>query len=195
MFNDFSRAYHEHNGPLLATVIEPRAPIHDPSRLRSFQSSIKQASIRTDLQYRLQYSPNLRLDKKEASAWIDVLVVYHRFVETLLKVEEGQIRNRAANVDWSKVYDNWKEVVNALFRGYQSNLFAAWTIPCLYVAGRYLRIFAIKADDQISSQRENGNASASIGDEDAFDPGSKNEKLEDAARQINRIFGLCIGDR
>jgi hypothetical protein len=82
-------------------------------------------------------------------------------------------------------------MTNALIRGYTNFGFEAWTVPCLYVAGKYLRMFAIKADEQSGS-----NASFTVGFQDDFNPeGAKNEKLEDAARVLNRIFTLCHSDR
>jgi hypothetical protein len=89
------------------------------------------------------------------------------------------------------VYEAWKEMTNALHRGYTNGGFEAWTVPCLYVAGKYLRIFAIKADEEISS---NGSLTAGFQEDDNPEAG-KNEKLEDAARTLNRIFQLCVADR
>jgi COP9 signalosome complex subunit 12 len=89
------------------------------------------------------------------------------------------------------VYEAWKEMTNALIRGYSSGGFEAWTVPCLYVTGKYLRIFAIKADEETGSKVVFGE-----GYQDDFNPeAGKNEKLEDAARVLNRIFQLCISDR
>jgi hypothetical protein len=82
-------------------------------------------------------------------------------------------------------------MTNSLIRGYSACGFEAWTVPCLYVAGKYMRIFAIKADE----------ASGTVVDvvtsfqEDINPESEKNEKLEDAARQLNRIFTLCLSDR
>ncbi|KAF2170167.1 hypothetical protein M409DRAFT_19773 [Zasmidium cellare ATCC 36951] len=195
LFDDFATALAEGNGYMLADCISPEPPAHDPGRLYHFRNGINQFSVRTDLQYKLQYNPVLRLDKKEATAWLEVFTVYHKFVGTLLQAEEQRNVGHANDADWGKVYDSWKDVVNALYRGYQGGAFSAWTIPCLYVGGRYLRIFAIKADERTASQRESGLGFGGINEEDAFDPSSSNDKLEDAGRQINRIFGLCIGDR
>jgi hypothetical protein len=56
-----------------------------------------------------------------------------------------------------------------------------------------LRIFAIKADDQA---RSGGAVTFHAGfQDDVVGDFGKNEKLEDAARVINRIFTLCISDR
>ena len=89
------------------------------------------------------------------------------------------------------MYEAWKEVANALIRGYTNCGFEAWSVPCLYVAGKYLRIFAIKADE---------GAATSTGlvtsfQDDFNHEAEKNEKLEDAARQLNRIFQICLSDR
>ena len=197
LFDDFATAYAlpPDAGNILAGTICPEPPKHDPGRLYNFRSSMNPFSARTELQYKLQYNPALHLDKKEVNAWIDVFIVYHKFVTTLLAAEEFQNVGRTKDADWPQVYEEWKEVVNTLFRGYQNNVFSAWTIPCLYVAGKYLRVFAIKADEKIARHRDSGLAFGGIQEEDAFDPNSKDEKLEDAARQINRIFGLCNGDR
>jgi COP9 signalosome complex subunit 12 len=82
-------------------------------------------------------------------------------------------------------------MTNTLIRGYTNFGFEAWTVPCLYIAGKYLRIFAIKADEQFES-----NANFTVGFRDDFNPESaKNEKLEEAARVLNRIFTLCHSDR
>ena len=89
------------------------------------------------------------------------------------------------------MYDAWKEVANALIRGYTNCGFEAWTVPCLYMAGKYLRIFAIMADEGT------GNGIGTVTNlQDDFNPeAEKNEKLEDAARQLNRIFQICLADR
>lgn len=82
-------------------------------------------------------------------------------------------------------------MTNALIRGYTNCGFEAWTVPCLYVAGKYMRIFAIKADEATGAST---GAVSNFGDD--FNPDAeKNEKLEDCARQLNRIFQLCLSDR
>lgn len=94
---------------------------------------------------------------------------------------------------WTKVYEAWRELVSALHRGYTNQGFEAWTIPCLYVGGKYLRKYAIKAD------AERNLSSGEVDDDnfgDDFDPESEKVKLqEDCARQLNRMFQLCLSDR
>lgn len=91
-----------------------------------------------------------------------------------------------------KVYEAWKDMTNTLVRGYTNCGFEAWTVPCLYMAGKYLRVFAIKADDDAG----NSTTSAKAFQDDDFNPeAEKNEKLEDAARILNKIFTTCLSDR
>lgn len=85
-----------------------------------------------------------------------------------------------------------------MLRGYTSGAFAIWTLPCLYVAGKYLRMFAIRADEQAVKMGVGSSVMVSAGagfGDDVVGGMGVNEKLEDAARQINRIFGMCISDR
>ena len=82
-----------------------------------------------------------------------------------------------------------------LIRGYNNHGFEAWTIPCLYVAGKHLRVFAIKADAE-RNQDTSTEVVAVQEFQDDFDMETEqNQQLEDCARQLNRIFNLCLSDR
>ncbi len=62
----------------------------------------------------------------------------------------------------------------------------------MYVAGRYLRLYAIRADEE----RRRSGEDAVTNFQDDFDPeAEENKQLEDCARQLNRIFTLCLSDR
>ena len=63
----------------------------------------------------------------------------------------------------------------ALLRGLGQ--WEAWILPLVYAVCNDLYRFAIKADDQLQQD------------------GKKAERLEEAARIINRAFTACIGDR
>ncbi|KAF2721356.1 hypothetical protein K431DRAFT_312639 [Polychaeton citri CBS 116435] len=197
IFADFATAHASSNGYLLSTTISPTPA--KPAQLYDFYRSTNAHSVQTDLRYKLQYNPSLQLSKAEASAWQEVFAAFYKFVGVLLQAEEAEhaVTSGSRGADWCAVYESWKEVVNPLYNAYAKNNFQAWTIPCIYVAGRFLRVFAIKADDSVASQRlESGMAfDDAVEAGDAFGAGSRNERLEDAARQINRIFGLCISDR
>lgn len=195
MWHDFIDAHKVADGYLLATIITPDPPASDPARLYNFQRWTNPYSVQTDLRYKLQYNPEMRLDKKEASTWLEIFSDYYKFVGVLLAAEEANNVGKAKEADWNAVYEGWKDVVSALHRGYSSGTLEAWTIPCLYVAGKYLRIFAIKADESTATQRDSGLVFGGIQEEDALVTVGQNDKLEDAARQINRIFALCLNDR
>jgi len=91
------------------------------------------------------------------------------------------------------VYESWKELLSGLIRGYNTYDFEFSTYPCLHVVGKYLREFAIKADAERSSSLESTEESNF---QDDFDPESQqNLMLEDCARQLLRIFNLCLSDR
>ena len=151
IFSEFAAADASEQGYALAATISPEPPKHDPARLYNFYRSTNAHSLQTDLRYRLQYNPSLQLDKQEASAWIEVFAAFHKFTGVLLGAEEAQNSGREVEAKWGDVYESWKDVVTALLKGYQSGAFYAWTIPCLYVAGKYTRVFAIKADDNAAA--------------------------------------------
>ncbi|KAL8700884.1 MAG: hypothetical protein Q9201_005204 [Fulgogasparrea decipioides] len=194
VFQNFHQAQHSYSGPLLASTLTPIPPPHAPTILREFHKGSNVFSIQSDIQ-RFIKIPSSYLPKPEANAWIDIYVAYWKAIGEILRAETGHHRD-----DWAvKVYEAWKEVVNLLIRGYSNAGFGAWTMPCLYVAGKYLRVFAIKADEEKSrkSEVEGGPVKMEtdgLGD-DVMGVGEKNEKLEDAARVINRVFTLCISDR
>ena len=188
LFHDFQQSHLVGSGPLLSSTLLPIAPSEDPNRLRRFSRSSTPASVTADITSGLLYGGNApRLSKQESNAWVDVYVRYWKAVNEIVALSEG-FRN-----DHDVIYESWKELTSDLLRGYSASLFAAWTVPCLYVVGRYLRIFAIKAD-------ANGDGVRPL----TFDAGmqddvassvKKNDRLEDATRIINRIFTLCISDR
>lgn len=68
-----------------------------------------------------------------------------------------------------------------VIRGFQN---AGWSnvfLPVLYQTSNNLRILALRADAEVNAQKK---------------PSEQNqEKLEDAARVINRGFTICIADR
>ena len=194
-------AYENENGYKLAESLTPVAPPSDAGRLYTFHRSMNAVSVPAELRNNLLYKTEARFSKAEQTAWIDLYTCYWRAIGELLAVEEALNASRGGGgggknvkADWKKVFEAWKEVVNALLRGYTSNAFAAWTIPSMYVAGKYLRNFAIKADEQL--KREGGNVVLNEGLGDDISGGlGKNDCLQDAARLVNRIFSVCITDR
>ena len=186
---DFRVAHMNCSGPLLATTITPVAPLDDPKRLIRFFESSSSFAVSTDIRSCLLAHPDaeLRFAKSEGNAWVDVYIAYWKATGDILAV------NDAEKGGWTRVHESWKELTNTLIRGYSNSGFEAWTIPCLYVTARYLRTFAIKADKE--QNVENGvSFGVDLQDDMAGNPG-KNERLENTARIINRIFTMCISDR
>jgi hypothetical protein len=82
-----------------------------------------------------------------------------------------------------------------LIRGYNNCGFEAWTIPTLYVVGKYLRLFAIKSDDERSRSSTDNSGTATLMQDD-FDPElEKQGQLRDCEQHLKRIFTLCLNDR
>ncbi|RAL67837.1 hypothetical protein DID88_008563 [Monilinia fructigena] len=145
--HEFKAAYNEGNGYNLSMTLYPVAPSSAPNRLRAFHHSTNYEHVKKDLEYRLLYDDRspLNCPIEEARAWVDVYCAFWKFVGLMIKAENVPEDN--SKDAWTKVYESWKDVTNTLHRGYSACGFEAWTVPCLYVAGKYLRIFAIKADE------------------------------------------------
>ena len=188
LFYDFRQAHLLGSGPLLSSTLLPIAPADDPNRLRRFSRSSTSDSIAADIRSGILYKDNsFRISKQEGSAWVDVYASYWRAVNEIVALSEG-IRS-----DHTRVYESWKELTNCLIKGYSSSLFGAWTVPCLYVVARYLRVFAIKVD--ANEQNVKPLMFDAVLQDDVASSVKKNDKLEETARIINRIFTLCISDR
>ncbi|GAB7366481.1 hypothetical protein MBLNU230_g8274t1 [Neophaeotheca triangularis] len=202
IFADFTRAHVYQSasdggdGQLLASTITPDAPKNDPGRLYHFYRSTNPHMVPHELEYRIKFNSKLPLDPDQQRCWIDTFTTYHTFVGELLLAEEAQ--NAAANRvrdEWGRVYAAWKKVVNSIYKGYQTGCYEAWTIPCLYVVVRYLRIFATKADESADAQKDSGVSLTGMVEDEEVGTEGKNTNLKDAANQIQRVFGLCANDR
>ena len=193
IFTDFKRAIKDENGYLLATTLTPIPPADDAGRLYSFYRSSNHFTVQTDIRYVIIYNSDLQLSKAEGNTWLEVYLSYWKAVGDLLAAEEAT-NQKSGQADWVKVYTSWRDLVNSLIKGYNNGSLAAWTIPCIYVGGKFLRNFAIKADDHVA--RTKGEVTFNAGFQDDVVGGiGKHENLEDAARIMYKIFGLCIGDR
>lgn len=189
---EFRHAFEDRNGHAVAATITPTAFQHDAGRLYTFRRSSSNISVQEDILYQLLADD--QFSKEEAEAWAKVFIAYWKAVGELLPTEEALNRGQSQDASWTKVFEAWKDLVTQLYHGYASNLFPAWTIPCLYVGGKYLRIFAIKADEQVKLTE--GSVTLNEGfEDDIVGSMDKTENLEEAARQLNRIFGTCINDK
>ncbi|KAI4171824.1 MAG: hypothetical protein LQ346_008696, partial [Caloplaca aetnensis] len=179
IFQAFHLAQYQGSGPALAATLTPIEPPHNPTLLRRFYNDSNGFAVENDIQHylRMTQSP---LSKAESTAWRDIYVAYWKAIGEILRAETGHHRD-----DWAiKVYEAWKEVTNLLIRGYSHASFGAWTMPCLYTAGKYLRVFAIKADEEQAIKVRTGEVNMegdTLGD-DIMPVFEKNAWLEDAAR-------------
>jgi COP9 signalosome complex subunit 12 len=188
VFADFHEAQRIGSGHLLASCLVPLDTSPDSRRLRSFAQISNYSTISADIRYHLFHSPeaSYRPSKNETNAWIDIFVALWTTVKELLAIEDS-----LHQAGWGRVFDTYKELTTLLIRGY-SNGFQAWTVPCLYTTGKYLKAFAIKADAEARSKEGDfGNGFS----DDIMGNSGKKEKLEQAAWVINRMFTLCLSDR
>lgn len=182
---EFRHAYINGSGPNLAAVLTPIATPNDPNRLRSFYQDVNAHHLTKDLASLLFHGKYPKVPKPEQNAWVEIFAAYWEAVGEVLKVEDRRGGNAAA------IFTAWNKLASALIRGYSAPYsIPAWTLPCLYTVGKYLRTFAIKADTEVALKGSTGFGFQ----EDDADVG-KNANLEEAARVLNRMFTLCLSDR
>ncbi|KAK5992909.1 Protein CSN12-like protein [Cladobotryum mycophilum] len=190
LFKDFANAHYEQNGYLLAQTLSPVSPVDQPHRLRAVCQSTNSHSVKGDVKHFIKTSTSHKrsIDHDEVKGWVEVYAAYWNAVSEIVAGESGKS-------SWTKVYDSWKELTSILIRGYNNSGFEAWTIPCLYVVGKYLRLFAIKSD----IERSRNSTDVSTGNsliQDDFDPETDTQsQLRDCEQHLKRIFTLCLNDR
>jgi hypothetical protein len=189
IFADFKAAQTAGSGPQLAKAITPTATPDDPGRLHSFFYSTNSAKAPKDIRHFLlqDRSTGVKLPNQEGNTWVNIFTAFWTAAGELVQLQESPSEG-----SWQKVFEAWKEVANQLIRGYSAGFLQAWTIPCLYVVGKYLRAFAIRSDAETS---QDPGAFGNGFQDDVVANVDKNAKLEEAARTINRMFTLCLSDR
>ncbi|KAJ5586813.1 uncharacterized protein N7459_002578 [Penicillium hispanicum] len=183
---EFRQAYANRSGPSLAALLTPMATPNDPNRLRSFYQFTNIQYLSKDLASSLFHGKYPKVPKAEQTAWVEIFAAYWEAVGEVLKVEDGRGNGSAV-----AIFSAWNKLASALIRGYSAPYgLNAWTLPCLYTVGKYLRTFAIKADAEVALK-----GSAGFGFQDDIADIDKNANLEEAARVLNRMFTLCLSDR
>ncbi|CAK7208237.1 COP9 signalosome (CSN) subunit [Sporothrix eucalyptigena] len=191
LFREFGQAIRTYNGKSLSLTLSPVAPVDDPYRLRNIWNGAGHHDAKAVIKRKIQNNSEA-LGHSEVMGWSEVYYAYWKSIGQILLVQDAQNGNGPVST-WTRVYEAWKDVINAVHRGYTNHGFEAWTVPCLYVVGNHLRIFAVRADEERASAN-NYIGEASF--QDDFDADSeKNQQLEDCARQLNRLFQLCLSDR
>ena len=191
LFNDYWAACQNGSGPDLAATIAPIAPPSYLNRLEAIYKETNASAVSKDIAYGLTKSAHasIQFPSPEIDTWTEIYSAYWYACGEILTAERTKSRP-----EWGKVYQSWKDLANTVIKGYSSGALEAWTLPVLYIAGKHLRIFAIKADEDAQATGQAGAFRNGLLQEDGASD-SKNEKLEDAARVINRMFSLCISDR
>ncbi|KAI1375321.1 PCI domain-containing protein [Hypoxylon crocopeplum] len=194
LIREFRTAYTGMKGDRLAETLRPDTQIYLDGLLALWgRGNIRDAT--SDINFLFYTEPSrLRLSQEETAGWVEIYLAYWKAVGEILAVE-GHLPSdsKPSKSSWTKVYEAWKGLTLQVIRGYTHYEFENWTIPCLYVAGKYLRIFAIRADAERKSNNEDITATVM---QDDFDPESEENKLlEDCTRHLNRIFQTCLNDR
>ncbi|KAK1510943.1 PCI domain-containing protein [Colletotrichum tamarilloi] len=196
LFEEFRNAYKTRSGYSLAQTLQPFSPVNKPDKLQSIYLSTNVQEAKSDIKYMLlgrgSGSKKFKLDHEETTGWVEVYTAYWKAIGEILKVE-GDSAAGGRSSSWTKVYESWKEFTTALIRGYTNYGFEAWTIPCLYLAGKHLRLFAISSDEERSTTDATADAMELADD---YDPDlEKQKQLRDCEQQLKRIFTLCLSDR
>ncbi|KAI1465507.1 uncharacterized protein F4812DRAFT_439054 [Daldinia caldariorum] len=194
LIKEFRTAYAEMKGDRLAETIRPDTQTH-AAKLQSIWGRGNQRDATADLNFLFYTDPSRpRLSQEETTGWFEIYLAYWNAVGEILAVEG--LRNdskKPSKPSWTKVYEAWKHLTLQVIRGYTHHEFENWTIPCLYVAGKYLRLFAIRADEE---RKTSTDYSTEAVIQDDFDPEYEEHKmLEDCTRHLNRIFQTCLNDR
>ncbi|ETS81218.1 Protein CSN12 [Pestalotiopsis fici W106-1] len=194
LVKEFRKAYANERGNDLASTLTPDLSTSPERLLAVWESGRNAQAIKDDLRFLFvqDKSAQLRMSREEAQGWQEVYLAYWKAIGEILAVE-GR-RHDGAKSTWTKVYESWKDLTSQIIRGYTNYDFENWTIPCLYVAGKYMRLYAIRADAERNTNDAGDDALTNF--QDDFDPETeKNKSLEDCARQLNRIFNTCLSDR
>jgi COP9 signalosome complex subunit 12 len=188
IFADFQQAQRIANGLLLANCLAPVNTAQDPRRLESLSQLSNHQTVSADVRYHLFQQPgSIKLQKQESNGWVEIFVNLWKCARELADIEAG------IGGDWIRAFDAYKELCNHLVRGYSSLGFSAWTIPCFHTAGKYLRLLAIKADNEAKAGTNGETFSGDLADDIVST--TQNEKLEQATWIINRMFQTCLTDR
>lgn len=170
----------------VAQTLAISASENDPDLLRRFYSDAKPYNVKGEVRDRITYARHFRMSSEESNGWVEVYIAYWKALGEIFATEDG-----VQEASWAKVYGAWRELINAIHRGYTNFGFEAWTIPILYTTAKSLREFAIKADEERNSKPMESTANFDDFDTEA----EKHQQLEDCARQLNRLFTLCLNDR
>ncbi|KAK5937542.1 COP9 signalosome (CSN) subunit [Knufia obscura] len=189
LFSDFHEAQRIGDGPALSSCLAPINSVSDPKRLWSFSQLSNYQTVEADIRYHVIQDRNaFKLPKQEANQWVQIFVCLWKCIKELASIESGR------GGSWDAAFKAYKDLCVNLNRGYQSCGFPAWSVPCMYTAGKYLRILAIKADTEAAHAATNGNGFAAGMADDIADTSEKNDKLQTAAQTLMNMVSVCRTD-
>ena len=187
---NFTFAYKNGNGYRVASVF---VPYDESNRLSEFYNSSTSATVVKDLRNYFNQQRDSHFSKADVNAWVEVFAAFWEAVRELVIARGVSMEDNQRIAQWARLYEAWKEFNNTLIRGFNNGALPPWTLPCLYISGKYLRLFAIQSDTITSMSMKSAALNDAYEDDVKFE--AKNEKLEDCAQQLRRIFSLCVGDR
>lgn len=189
LFSDFHEAQRVGDGRLLASCLAPINSVSDPQRLWSFSQISNFQTVEADVRYHVVQDRNaFKLNKTEANQWIQIFVHLWKCVRELSLIESGR------GGDWNAAFKAYKDLCIGLNRGYTNFGFQAWTIPCMYTAGKYLRVLAAKADAEARNASVDESGFSKGLAEDITNDTEKNDNLQDAARTLQQMLSVCRTD-
>ncbi|EGE06818.1 COP9 signalosome complex subunit 12 [Trichophyton equinum CBS 127.97] len=190
LFAEFKKAQSAGSGEALAATLNPV----DIPRLRAFYNTTNSLSVASDIRYGLLQDrvTGTKLPKQEGNVWVDIYIAFWKAAGELVKLDDPKF-TLSGRGTWTALFGHWKDIAVLLNTNYSNSTLDAWTLPVLYVVGKYLRIFAIKADAEAAqdpaSTFNDGFQDDIVGDV------SKNAKLEETSRIISRMYTVCLHDR
>ncbi|KAJ1327912.1 COP9 signalosome complex subunit 12 [Microdochium nivale] len=189
LIKEFRVAYSSMKGDQIAETIHPNIQRYS-SRLQAVwgRGNLRETQGDLDFLFR-QDKSRPKIPKEEANGWYEIFLAYWKAVGEILAAEG--LRSDAKS-SWTTVYERWKDFTLLVVRGYTHHDFENWTIPCLYVAGRYLRLYAIRADEE---RRRSGDDTEITFSDDIEPEAEGNRYLVECSRHLNRIFQICLSDR
>lgn len=189
LFKTFNEAQRVGDGNLLASCLAPIGSGRDPDRLAALAGLTNFQNAQSDIRYHLFGGQHtVKLPKNESNQWVEIFVALWKCARELFLIEKNGQGN------WDLAFKAYKDVCTFLNRGYSNYGFQAWTIPCMYTAGKYLRLIAIRADEAAAYSSPNGLGLVGNLADDMAEEGASNAKLQDAARTLQQMISVCRSD-
>lgn len=174
--------------------LKPVPPENDPNRLYDIYDSSNEQQIGHEVYHALRYARDISMPEAQANAWSEIITAFWRALRPILQAHEAKNHHRLGDRSMVGVYDAWKAFASSLHTQIDRGNLPPWAVVLMYHSANHLRIFAIKADEQIIQSRGNVTSNLTFQDDDVSTKPTA-EKLPDAIRLFNKMFSSCMGDR